>query len=141
MSIRRRLMTRFIGMLAGAVVLIILLGSVATYWVVQKVNEVNLVDDFAVNGLDQLINTAEILPDNTIQYDPELLKQVDKNQGWLGFWMNKVTPLMNITHLPMFLLTINRGIDCILGKPEAVPLSDCHADPGEKREGIHLVIW
>lgn len=83
MSIRRRLMTRFIGMLAGAVVLIILLGSVATYWVVQKVNEVNLVDDFAVNGLDQLINTAEILPDNTIRYDPELLKQVDKNQGWL----------------------------------------------------------
>lgn len=83
MSIRRRLMTRFIGMLAGAVILIILLGSVATYWVVQKVNEVNLVDDFAVNGLDQLINTAEILPDNTIRYDPELLKQVDKNQGWL----------------------------------------------------------
>ncbi|WP_340400994.1 HAMP domain-containing sensor histidine kinase [Paenibacillus sp. FSL H8-0079] len=83
MSIRRRLMTRFIGMLAGAVVLIILLGSIATYWVVQKVNEVNLVDDFAANGLDQLINTAEIMPDDTIQYDPELLKQVDKNQGWL----------------------------------------------------------
>ncbi|WP_340019673.1 HAMP domain-containing sensor histidine kinase [Paenibacillus sp. FSL H3-0457] len=83
MSIRRRLMTRFIGMLAGAVVLIILLGSVATYWVVQKVNEVNLVDDFALNGLEQLISTAEILPDNTIRYDPELLKQVDKNQGWL----------------------------------------------------------
>ncbi|MDQ0657904.1 sensor histidine kinase KdpD [Paenibacillus sp. W2I17] len=83
MSIRRRLMTRFIGMLAGAVVLIILLGSVATYWVVQKVNEVNLVDDFAANGLDQLINTAEIMPDDTIRYDPELLKQVDKNQGWL----------------------------------------------------------
>lgn len=83
MSIRRRLMTRFIGMLAGAVILIILLGSVATYWVVQKINEVNLVDDFATSGLDQLINTAEILPDNTIQYDPELLKQVDINQGWL----------------------------------------------------------
>lgn len=83
MSIRRRLMTRFIGMLAGAVVLIILLGSVATYWVVQKVNEVNLVDDFAANGLDQLINTAEIMPDDTIRYDPELLKQVDKYQGWL----------------------------------------------------------
>ncbi|WP_458125797.1 sensor histidine kinase [Paenibacillus sp. Z3-2] len=83
MSIRRRLMTRFIGMLAGAVVLIILLGSLATYWVVQKVNEVNLVDDFATNGLDQLINTAEIMPDDSIRYDPELLKQVDKNQGWL----------------------------------------------------------
>lgn len=83
MSIRRKLMTRFIGMLAGAVILIILLGSVATYWVVQKVNEVNLVDDFAVNGLDQLINTAEFMPDNTIKYDPELLKQVDKYQGWL----------------------------------------------------------
>ncbi|PQP82746.1 sensor histidine kinase [Paenibacillus sp. PCH8] len=83
MSIRRRLMTRFIGMLAGAVVLIILLGSVATYWVVQKINEVNLVDDFATSGLDQLINTAEIMPDNTIRYDPDLLKQVDKNKGWL----------------------------------------------------------
>lgn len=83
MSIRRRLMTRFIGMLAGAVVLIILLGSAATYWVVQKVNEVSLVDDFATSGLDQLINTAEIMPDGTVRYDPRLLKQVEKNQGWL----------------------------------------------------------
>ncbi|PYE45541.1 HAMP domain-containing histidine kinase [Paenibacillus barcinonensis] len=83
MSIRRKLMTRFIGMLTGTVILIIMLGSLATFWVLQKVNEVNLVDDFVNNGLDQLINTAEIMPDNTIRYDPELLKQVDKNQGWL----------------------------------------------------------
>ncbi|MGQ8871070.1 sensor histidine kinase [Paenibacillus sp. TSA_86.1] len=83
MSIRRKLMTRFIGMLTGTVILIIVLGSLATFWVLQKVNEVNLVDDFANNGLDQLINTAEILPDNTIRYDPDLLKQVDKNHGWL----------------------------------------------------------
>lgn len=83
MSIRRKLMTRFIGMLTGTVILIILLGAIATIWVLHKVNEVNLVDDFANNGLDQLINTAEIMPDNTIRYDPALLKQVDKNQGWL----------------------------------------------------------
>ncbi|KAA8783518.1 HAMP domain-containing histidine kinase [Paenibacillus amylolyticus] len=83
MSIRRKLLTRFIGMLTGTVILIILLGSLATIWVLQKVNEVNIVDDFAINGLDQLINTAEILPDNTIRYDPDLLKQVDKNHGWL----------------------------------------------------------
>lgn len=83
MSIRRKLMTRFIGMLTGTVLLIILLGSLVTFWVVQKTNEVNLVDDFVNYGLDQLINTAEILPDNTIRYDPDLLKQVDKNKGWL----------------------------------------------------------
>ncbi|MCK6074744.1 sensor histidine kinase [Paenibacillus silvae] len=83
MSIRRKLLTRFIVMLTGTVILIILLGSLATIWVLQKVNEVNIVDDFAINGLDQLINSAEIMPDNTIRYDPELLKQVDKNQGWL----------------------------------------------------------
>ncbi|QOS77560.1 HAMP domain-containing histidine kinase [Paenibacillus sp. JNUCC31] len=83
MSIRRRLMTRFIGMLAGAVILIILLGSAATYWVVQRINEVSLVDDFATSGLDQLINTAEMKPDGTVQYDPKLLEQVKHNQGWL----------------------------------------------------------
>lgn len=83
MSIRRKLMTRFIGMLAGTVILILLLGSLATYWVVQKVNEVNLVDDFAYSGLDQLIDTAEFMPGGTIKYDPKLLEQVDKNQGWL----------------------------------------------------------
>lgn len=83
MSIRRRLMTRFIGMLAGAVLLIVILGSAATYWVVQKVNEVNLVDDFATTGLDQLIDTAEISSDGTVRYDPGLLKQVEQNQGWL----------------------------------------------------------
>ncbi|MCM3172845.1 HAMP domain-containing sensor histidine kinase [Paenibacillus sp. MER 99-2] len=83
MSIRRRLMTRFIGMLAGAVLLIIILGSAATYWVVQKVNEVNLVDDFATTGLDQLIDTAKISSDGTVHYAPDLLKQVEQNQGWL----------------------------------------------------------
>ncbi|MBT2284447.1 HAMP domain-containing histidine kinase [Paenibacillus polymyxa] len=83
MSIRRRLMTRFVGMLAGIVVLIILLGSAATYWVVQRVNEVMLVDDFATSGLDQLINTAEMMPDGTVRYDPKLLEQVKHNQGWL----------------------------------------------------------
>ncbi|MGP3787015.1 hypothetical protein [Paenibacillus sp. 1A_MP2] len=83
MSIRRRLMTRFIGMLAGAVVIIILLGSAATHWVIHKMNEVSLVDDFATSGLDQLINTAEIMPDGTVRYDPKLLKQVEKNHGWL----------------------------------------------------------
>lgn len=83
MSIRRRLMTRFVGMLAGIVVLIILLGSAATYWVVQRVNEVMLVDDFATSGLDQLINTAEMMPDGTVRYDPKLLEQVKHNHGWL----------------------------------------------------------
>ncbi|WP_433751807.1 sensor histidine kinase [Paenibacillus amylolyticus] len=83
MSIRRRLMTRFVGMLAGIVVLIILLGSAATYWVVQRVNEVMLVDDFATSGLDQLINTAEMMSDGTVRYDPKLLEQVKHNQGWL----------------------------------------------------------
>lgn len=83
MSIRRKLLTRFIGMLTGTVILIILLGSMAAFWVLHKINEVELIDDFANNGLDQLINTAEIMPDNTIRYDPDLLKQVDKNQGWL----------------------------------------------------------
>ncbi|MFC9707185.1 sensor histidine kinase [Paenibacillus sp. NPDC056933] len=83
MSIRRKLMTRFVGMLAGIVVLIILLGSAATYWVVQRINEVSLVDDFATSGLDQLINTAEMMPDGTVRYDPKLLEQVKHNQGWL----------------------------------------------------------
>lgn len=83
MNIRRKLMTRFIGMLTVTVILIILLGTMVTIWVLQKVNEVNVVDDFANSGLDQLISTAEIMPDNTIRYDPDLLRQVDKNHGWL----------------------------------------------------------
>ena len=83
MSIRRRLMTRFIGMLAGAVILILVLGGSIAYWVIQQLNEVSLVEDFATVGLDQLISTAEILPDGTVRYDPELLKRVEENNGWL----------------------------------------------------------
>nr|WP_154892534.1 HAMP domain-containing sensor histidine kinase [Paenibacillus xylanexedens] len=83
MSIRRRLMTRFIGLLAGAVILILVLGGSIAYWVIQQLNEASLVDDFASVGLEQLISTAEILPDGTVQYDPALLKRVEENNGWL----------------------------------------------------------
>ncbi|KOY15542.1 sensor histidine kinase [Paenibacillus xylanivorans] len=83
MSIRRRLMTRFIGMLAGAVAVIIVLGGAVSFWVLDQLNEVILVEDFASVGIDQLISTAEILPNGTVRYDPELLKRVDENGGWL----------------------------------------------------------
>ncbi|MFS0870471.1 sensor histidine kinase [Paenibacillus xylanilyticus] len=83
MSIRRRLMTRFIGLLAGAVILILVLGGSIAYWVIQQLNEASLVEDFASVGLEQLISTAEILPDGTVRYDPELLKRVEENNGWL----------------------------------------------------------
>ncbi|MBM6383241.1 MAG: HAMP domain-containing histidine kinase [Paenibacillus sp.] len=83
MSIRRRLMTRFIGLLAGAVILILVLGGSIAYWVIQQLNEASLVEDFASVGLEQLISTAEILPDGTVQYDPALLKRVEENNGWL----------------------------------------------------------
>ena len=39
MSIRRKLLTRFIGMLTGTVILIILLGSLAAFWVLQKLTK------------------------------------------------------------------------------------------------------
>lgn len=83
MSIRRRLMTRFIGLLAGAVILILVLGGSIAYWVIQQLNKASLVEDFASVGLEQLISTAEILPDGTVRYDPELLTRVEENNGWL----------------------------------------------------------
>lgn len=83
MSVRRRLMTRFIGLLAGTVVLILIIGGSIAYWVIQQLNEASLVEDFATVGLDQLISTAEILPDGSVKYDPGLLKRIDENNGWL----------------------------------------------------------
>ncbi|MEK4852057.1 HAMP domain-containing sensor histidine kinase [Paenibacillus sp. FSL H7-0756] len=83
MSVRRRLMTRFIGLLAGTVVLILVIGGSIAYWVIQQLNEANLVEDFATVGLDQLISTADILPDGSVKYDPELLKRIEENNGWL----------------------------------------------------------
>ncbi|WP_341185739.1 sensor histidine kinase [Paenibacillus sp. FSL H7-0756] len=76
-------MTRFIGLLAGTVVLILVIGGSIAYWVIQQLNEANLVEDFATVGLDQLISTADILPDGSVKYDPELLKRIEENNGWL----------------------------------------------------------
>ncbi|QUL52164.1 HAMP domain-containing histidine kinase [Paenibacillus tritici] len=83
MSVRRRLMTRFIGLLAGTVILILVIGGSIAYWVIQQLNEASLVEDFATVGLDQLISTAEILPDGSVKYDPGLLKRIEENKGWL----------------------------------------------------------
>lgn len=83
MSVRRRLMTRFIGLLAGTVILILIIGGSIAYWVIQQLNEANLVEDFATVGLDQLISTADILPDGSVKYDPGLLKRIEENNGWL----------------------------------------------------------
>ncbi|WP_339314398.1 HAMP domain-containing sensor histidine kinase [Paenibacillus sp. FSL M7-0896] len=83
MSVRRRLMTRFIGLLAGTVVLILIIGGSIAYWVIQQLHEASLVEDFATVGLDQLISTAEILPDGSVKYDPDLLKRIEENNGWL----------------------------------------------------------
>lgn len=83
MSVRRRLMTRFIGLLAGTVVLILLIAGSIAYWVIQQLNEASLVEDFATVGLDQLISTADILPDGSVKYDPKLLKRIEENNGWL----------------------------------------------------------
>lgn len=70
-------------MLAGTVVLILVIGGSIAYWVIQQLNEANLVEDFATVGLDQLISTADILPDGSVKYDPELLKRIEENNGWL----------------------------------------------------------
>ena len=83
MSVRRRLMTRFIGLLAGTVVLILLIAGSIAYWVIQQLNEASLVEDFSTVGLDQLISTADILPDGRVKYDPDLLKRIEENNGWL----------------------------------------------------------
>lgn len=83
MSVRRRLMTRFIGLLAGTVILILVIGGSIAYWVIQQLNEASLVEDFASVGLDQLISTADILPDGSVKYDPGLLKRIEENNGWL----------------------------------------------------------
>lgn len=83
MNVRRRLMTRFIGLLAGTVVLILVIGGSIAYWVIQQVNEASLVEDFATVGLDQLISTADISPDGSVRYDPGLLKRIEENNGWL----------------------------------------------------------
>ncbi|WP_179090354.1 HAMP domain-containing sensor histidine kinase [Paenibacillus sp. FSL R7-0337] len=76
-------MTRFIGLLAGTVVLILVIGGSIAYWVIQQLNEASLVEDFATVGLDQLISTADILPDGSVKYDPDLLKRIEENNGWL----------------------------------------------------------
>ncbi|MFD1906549.1 hypothetical protein ACFSQ7_25110 [Paenibacillus rhizoplanae] len=77
------MMTRFIGLLAGMVILILLIGGSIAFWVIQQLNEASLVEDFATVGLDQLISTAEILPDGSVKYDPGLLKRIEENKGWL----------------------------------------------------------
>ncbi|WP_405113184.1 HAMP domain-containing sensor histidine kinase [Paenibacillus sp. FSL K6-1217] len=99
MSVRRRLMTRFIGLLAGTVVLILVIAGSIAYWVIQQLNEANLVEDFATVGLDQLISTADILPDGSVKYDPDLLKRIEENNGWLQI-LDEQGRVLDVFHTP-----------------------------------------
>lgn len=82
MKMKRRLTLRFILHSAIAGLSVLLITAVTVFWVLQQLAEVNLSDNFAEFGLEQLMESS-VLGEDGIIFDPKLLAQVKHNNGWL----------------------------------------------------------
>ncbi|MFC3746535.1 sensor histidine kinase [Paenibacillus sp. GCM10012306] len=82
MNIKRQLTLRFVlhSVIAGLVVLLI--AACTLWWVMQRMNDVKLQNNFYSVGLERLVESSQFGEDGVI-FDPELLEQVKKNHGWL----------------------------------------------------------
>lgn len=127
-------------MLAGTVVLILVIGGSIAYWVIQQLNEASLVEDFATVGLDQLISTADILPDGSVKYDPDLLKRIEENNGWLQILDEQGRVLDAFIPLPMCRITINLESLYPIGKEKSPFLRAISAYPGTARDQFHPAV-
>lgn len=82
MSIKRRLTVRFILQLALAGLFILVLASITIFWMLTKLNDIEMERNFASIGLSKLISTSTITPEG-IQFDPELLEIIRSSGSWL----------------------------------------------------------
>lgn len=82
MNIKRQLTFRFVlhSVIAGLVVLLI--GALTVWWVMQRLSDVSLKNQFFTVGLERLVESSQFRDDGIV-FDPKLLEQVKKNHGWL----------------------------------------------------------
>ncbi|KWX86237.1 hypothetical protein AMQ83_20090 [Paenibacillus riograndensis] len=82
MKIRRRLTLRFVLHSAIAGLVVLLIAAVTVYWVLMRLSEITLSDNFASVGLERLVESSKLGEDGIV-FDRKLLEQVKHNNGWL----------------------------------------------------------
>ncbi|KWX71929.1 sensor histidine kinase [Paenibacillus jilunlii] len=82
MKIRRRLTLRFVLHSAIAGLVVLLIAAATVYWVLMRLSEINLSDDFPSVGLQRLVESSKLGEDGIV-FDRKLLEQVKRNKGWL----------------------------------------------------------
>ncbi|CQR59029.1 sensor histidine kinase [Paenibacillus riograndensis] len=82
MKIRSRLTLRFVLHSAIAGLVVLLIAAVTVYWVLMRLSEINLSDNFASVGLERLVESSKLGEDGIV-FDRKLLEQVKHNNGWL----------------------------------------------------------
>lgn len=82
MKMKRRLTLRFVLHSAIAGLVVLLIAAITVMWVLLRLSEISLTDNFVSVGLERLIESSEFGADGII-FDPKLLEQVKQNKGWL----------------------------------------------------------
>ncbi|MGF7049551.1 signal transduction histidine kinase [Paenibacillus sp. DS2015] len=82
MNIKRRLTLRFALHSAIAGLIILVIAAITVLWVLQRFADISMSNNFASVGLERLVESSEFGVDG-ISFDPQLLEQVKKNNGWL----------------------------------------------------------
>lgn len=82
MRMKRRLTLRFVLHSAIAGLVVLLIAAITVFWVLMRLSEISLSDNFASVGLERLVESSEFGADGMI-FDAKLLEQVKHNNGWL----------------------------------------------------------
>ncbi|MEC0168330.1 HAMP domain-containing sensor histidine kinase [Paenibacillus graminis] len=82
MKIRRRLTLRFVLHSAIAGLVVLLIAAVTVYWVLMRLSEISLSDNFPSVGLQRLVESSKLGEDGIV-FDRKLLELVKHNKGWL----------------------------------------------------------
>ncbi|WP_169089466.1 sensor histidine kinase [Paenibacillus sp. PL91] len=127
MNIKRQLTMRFVLQLAIAGLVVLLIAAITVLWVVKRFADISVSHDFASVGLARLVESSE-LGQNGIRFDPHLLEQVKKNDGWLQS------------------LDENGQVEQSYNTPKDVPLRYNPGEliaywKGEKPYPYHLYLW
>lgn len=82
MNMKRQLTLRFVQQLVVAGLVVLLIAAVTIVWMLLRFVDISIYNDFASVGLERLVDSSKLTKEG-IRFDPKLLEQVKKNNGWL----------------------------------------------------------
>ncbi|SFB37182.1 Signal transduction histidine kinase [Cohnella sp. OV330] len=83
MTIRKRLIVRYVYQLAAAGIVLLVLAAAIVLWMRQRFSDIGIEREFAPGGLSRMIQEADASPDGLLRFDPKLLGMLRQDGGWL----------------------------------------------------------